>query len=93
MTPSKRSPSEWALKEADMLIGPCDNYCYRLTIQKVEPRKCADCQKSINKVALALDKAVQDEREACCSIIFSQCGSDNVAQRTVDAIRNRQDGG
>jgi hypothetical protein len=26
------------------------------------------------------------ERKRCCSIIFGQCESDNVAQRTVDAI-------
>ena len=29
------------------------------------------------------------EREACCSIVHGQCESDNVAQRTVDAIRAR----
>lgn len=29
------------------------------------------------------------EREACCSIVYGQCGSDNVAQRTVDAIQAR----
>lgn len=35
-------------------------------------------------------KAAQGvERDECCSIIFGQCGSDNVAQRTVDAIRAR----
>lgn len=28
-----------------------------------------------------------DERERCCAIIFGNCQSDNVAQRTVDAIR------
>jgi len=27
------------------------------------------------------------EQERCCSIVFAQCESDNVAQRTVDAIR------
>ena len=27
------------------------------------------------------------ERERCCSIVFGMCESDNVAQRTVDAIR------
>ena len=32
---------------------------------------------------------VAAEREACCSIVYGQCGSDNVAQRTVDAIRER----
>jgi hypothetical protein len=29
------------------------------------------------------------EREACCSIVYGLCESDNVAQRTVDAIRAR----
>lgn len=29
------------------------------------------------------------EREACCSLVYSHCDSDNVAQRTVDAIRAR----
>ena len=29
------------------------------------------------------------EREACCKIVHGQCESDNVAQRTVDAIRAR----
>ena len=36
-----------------------------------------------------IQKAVLKEREACCAIVFGQCGSDNVAQRTVDAIRAR----
>jgi hypothetical protein len=35
------------------------------------------------KLANELQKA---ERKRCCSIIFGQCSSDNVAQRTVDAI-------
>ena len=34
-------------------------------------------------------EAVLAERDRCCAIIFGQCGSDNVAQRTVDAIRDR----
>ena len=29
------------------------------------------------------------EREACCEIVYGLCESDNVAQRTVDAIRAR----
>ena len=29
------------------------------------------------------------EREACCSIVYGLCESDNAAQRTVDAIRAR----
>ena len=30
-----------------------------------------------------------NEREECCKIVHGQCESDNVAQRTVDAIRAR----
>jgi hypothetical protein len=26
-------------------------------------------------------------REACCAIVYGHCGSDNIAQQTVDAIR------
>lgn len=37
----------------------------------------------------ALKVAVAEEREACCKIVYGQCESDNVAQRTVDAIRAR----
>jgi hypothetical protein len=29
------------------------------------------------------------EQERCIGIIYGQCGSDNVAQRTVDAIRSQ----
>ena len=34
-----------------------------------------------------LDAAVLREQDRCCKIIYSMAGSDNVAQRTVDAIR------
>ena len=34
--------------------------------------------------------AIQHEQNRCCAIVFSQCDSDNVAQRTVDAIRKKQ---
>jgi hypothetical protein len=37
----------------------------------------------------AINDAVEAEREACCAIVYGQCESDNVAQRTVDAIRAR----
>jgi hypothetical protein len=42
---------------------------------------CSTCE--------ALARAVEAEREACCAIVYGQCESDNVAQRTVDAIRAR----
>ena len=35
------------------------------------------------------DLVADHEREACCKIVHGQCESDNVAQRTVDAIRAR----
>jgi hypothetical protein len=39
--------------------------------------------------ALVEAAARADEREACCAIVYGLCESDNVAQRTVDAIRAR----
>jgi hypothetical protein len=44
------------------------------------------CCKEIERFAALV---ANSEREACCAIVFGQCGSDNVAQRTVDAIRAR----
>lgn len=31
------------------------------------------------------------EQDRCCAIVYSQCDSDNVAQRTVDAIRGKHE--
>ena len=36
---------------------------------------------------LVAAKATQQEQDRCCAIVFGQCESDNVAQRTVNAIR------
>lgn len=38
-------------------------------------------------IARAIQIAKDAEQARCCSLIFGHCGSDNVAQRTVDAIR------
>lgn len=36
----------------------------------------------------AFERAIrQSERDRCCAVVYAQCGSDNAAQRTVDAIR------
>lgn len=35
-------------------------------------------------------KGASAEQDRCCKIIYSMAGSDNVAQRTVDAIRGKQ---
>jgi uncharacterized protein (DUF1778 family) len=45
----------------------------------LDPQVSRDAQKLI-------DQGAEQERKRCCSIIFGQCSSDNVAQRTVDAI-------
>jgi hypothetical protein len=46
-------------------------------------------QRLMDGVIGAVMDAVAAEREACCRIVYGQCESDNVAQRTVDAIRAR----
>jgi hypothetical protein len=33
------------------------------------------------------------EQDRCCKIVYGMAGSDNVAQRTVDAIRGNHDKG
>jgi hypothetical protein len=38
-------------------------------------------------MAAAWGAGTTAERERCIAIVFGQCGSDNVAQRTVDAVR------
>jgi hypothetical protein len=38
---------------------------------------------------LVAAKATQKEQDRCCAIVFGQCESDNVAQRTVNAIRGK----
>ncbi len=34
--------------------------------------------------------AIKEEQDRCCSIIYGMCESDNVAERTVKAIRKGQ---
>lgn len=46
----------------------------------LDPLVSKDAQKLIDQGAAA-------EQARCCSLIFGYCGSDNVAQRTVDAIK------
>ena len=41
----------------------------------------------VEKLAQALVKQRDETLEEACSVVFGQCDSDNVAQRTVDAIR------
>lgn len=37
----------------------------------------------------AMKAAILAEREECCALVWGHAGSDNIAQRTVDAIRKR----
>lgn len=46
----------------------------------LDPLVSSDAQKLIEQGAAA-------EQKRCCGLIFGHCGSDNVAQRTVDAIK------
>jgi hypothetical protein len=46
----------------------------------------ADLAEAIDE---AIAEAVLAERERCCQIVWGHCGSDNVGQRTVDAIRKK----
>jgi hypothetical protein len=46
----------------------------------LDPQVSSDAQALIDQGAAA-------EQKRCCSLIFGHCGSDNVAQRTVDAIK------
>lgn len=46
-----------------------------------------DCIGELERFASLVAAAEQDR---CCKIIYSMAGSDNVAQRTVDAIRGKQ---
>ena len=51
-------------------------------------RKCAAGQRT-SQFCGQLEQAVLAEREAICPIVYGHCGSDNDAQRIVDAIRAR----
>jgi hypothetical protein len=70
----------------------CHHY---LSEGKAMTRKDIICMAGHREVTPWVMKLVQDcvdaEREACCAIVYGQCESDNVAQRTVDAIRARGD--
>jgi hypothetical protein len=41
------------------------------------------------RLVLVITASLDAEQKRCIEIIYGQCGSDNVAQRTVDAIRSQ----
>ena len=51
-------------------------------------KRLMDCDEEVLRL---VNSAIAAEREACCAIVYGLCESDNVAQRTVDAIRARSD--
>ena len=48
---------------------------------------CSDVLAIVEELIAATRAAEQDR---CCRIIYGMAGSDNVAQRTVDAIRGKE---
>lgn len=52
-------------------------------------RRLQEAQTEIVKLRQRLAR----ERERCIAVVFGQCESDNVAQRTADAIRAMGDEG
>jgi hypothetical protein len=65
-------------REAGMTDSP-DDYNAYWTADSID-----ELERFANLIAAA-------EREACCAIVYGQCDSDNVAQRTADAIRARSE--
>jgi hypothetical protein len=51
-------------------------------------RQCAEGQRTTEFCGL-LDAAVKAEQNRCCKIVYGMAGSDNVAQRTVEKIREQ----
>lgn len=98
MTPPptpRRSPSEWAMDKAKVAIGYRDSGKNKDFVQTYGVMDC------LNNIAIALDKAVQDEREAAakvCEGLHNGLGVHEhdcyqVRHDLARYIRNRQDGG
>ena len=48
-----------------------------------------EVQRWIERMTAFAKLVAAKEQDRCCAIVFAQCESDNVAQRTVDAIRGK----
>jgi hypothetical protein len=74
-------------KQCKFQVGKynCGSYAFNLYKENIEQGDYCDRHYWQN---LVIEIAAQ-EREACCAIVYGLCESDNVAQRTVDAIRAR----
>jgi len=48
-----------------------------------------EVQRWVERMEVFAKLVAAKEQDRCCSIVFAQCGSDNVAQRTVDVIRGK----
>ena len=89
---TKTTPNAWQAAVQDRLV-----IVHGLTAENAnDPRKAVADLIRI-QTQIALDPAVSSdahaliaaEREAICPIVYGHCGSDNDAQRIVDAIRTR----
>lgn len=47
-------------------------------------------QSLLVRIERVVAQAVAQEQDRCCKIVYGMAGSDNVAQRTVDAIRGKE---
>ena len=70
----------------DEMIRLAREVCVQAPQEDLETTVWAFDDAGLERFAVLIAEA---EREACCSIVYGQCGSDNVAQRTVDAIKAR----
>lgn len=64
-------------------IHTCSYSCERPACIKAQRDELA------KRLSELVDLAVAAERERCCKIVYGMAGSDNVAQRTVEKIRER----
>lgn len=61
-----------------------------LEAYSILPHKEIDWDCLVDDLATFATLVAAAEQDRCCKIIYSMAGSDNVAQRTVDAIRGKQ---
>lgn len=66
-------------------IHTCSYSCERPACIKAQRDELAQ------RLSELVDLAVAAERERCCQIVYGMAESDNVAQRTVEKIRQRSE--
>jgi formate-dependent nitrite reductase cytochrome c552 subunit len=80
LTPSMEAKDELHFRSCDLVEK-------LLAAGRPTPEDAADIvEEAMRQIA---EHFAKREREQCCSLVFGNCHSDNVAQRTVNAIRRR----